>query len=264
MLVSGRPANQLGSATANPPAAFGTVGIWNAILGTLAMVGPGERAERRPASSPPVSCAGRPRVCWRAVRFAAKVSPLPQCWLACSRMPSSHSRPADFRRRQVAPALAVLMLPTRSRPPKRRSDGAGPMKEAAVGMGVTETQLLLKIVRPTAMPGFTGVMLAAARAAGETAPRRSPPCSAVIRRPMVDTQSDAADGAASSADHNFPLPFANQQGRAVRAGHHRARSTSPPVLHGTGTGRPRRYPRRPSRPTPDRPSRMSRARSRRS
>jgi phosphate transport system permease protein len=45
------------------------------------------------------------------------------------------------------------------------------MKEAAIGMGVTQAQLLWRIVLPTAMPGIlTGVMLAVARAAGETAP----------------------------------------------------------------------------------------------
>jgi phosphate transport system permease protein len=45
------------------------------------------------------------------------------------------------------------------------------MKEAAVGMGATRTQVVLHIVVPTAMPGIlTGVMLAVARAAGETAP----------------------------------------------------------------------------------------------
>jgi phosphate transport system permease protein len=69
-------------------------------------------------------------------------------------------------------ALAVLMLPTvlltaeeaiRMVPVK--------MKEAAIGMGATDAQLLTRIVLPTAMPGIlTGVMLAVARAAGETAP----------------------------------------------------------------------------------------------
>jgi phosphate transport system permease protein len=69
-------------------------------------------------------------------------------------------------------ALALLMLPTiiltaeesmRMVPLK--------MKEAAVGMGCTPTQVAWKIVLPTAMPGIlTGVMLAVARAAGETAP----------------------------------------------------------------------------------------------
>ncbi len=45
------------------------------------------------------------------------------------------------------------------------------MKAAAVGMGCTKAQVTWKIVVPTAFPGIlTGVMLAIARAAGETAP----------------------------------------------------------------------------------------------
>ncbi len=69
-------------------------------------------------------------------------------------------------------ALAVLMIPTVlltaeeaiKMVPMR-------MKEAAIGMGATQAQLLWRVVLPTAMPGIlTGVMLAVARAAGETAP----------------------------------------------------------------------------------------------
>jgi phosphate transport system permease protein len=45
------------------------------------------------------------------------------------------------------------------------------MREAAIGMGATPAQVALKILIPTAMPGIlTGVLLAIARAAGETAP----------------------------------------------------------------------------------------------
>ena len=45
------------------------------------------------------------------------------------------------------------------------------MKEAAVGMGCTNSQVVWRIVLPTALPGIlTGVMLAVARASGETAP----------------------------------------------------------------------------------------------
>jgi phosphate transport system permease protein len=45
------------------------------------------------------------------------------------------------------------------------------MREAAIGMGATPTQVVSKVVVPTALPGIlTGVMLAVARAAGETAP----------------------------------------------------------------------------------------------
>ena len=69
-------------------------------------------------------------------------------------------------------ALSILMLPTVlltaeqaiKMVPQR-------MREAAIGMGATPTQVTLHIVLPTAMPGIlTGVMLAVARAAGETAP----------------------------------------------------------------------------------------------
>ena len=45
------------------------------------------------------------------------------------------------------------------------------IREAAIGMGATRTQVIWYVLLPTAMPGIlTGVMLAIARAAGETAP----------------------------------------------------------------------------------------------
>jgi phosphate transport system permease protein len=69
-------------------------------------------------------------------------------------------------------AVSILMLPTimltaedaiRMVPAK--------MKEAAIGMGATKTQTAWMVMLPTALPGIlTGVMLAVARGAGETAP----------------------------------------------------------------------------------------------
>jgi phosphate transport system permease protein len=69
-------------------------------------------------------------------------------------------------------AVSILMLPTitltaedaiRMVPAK--------MKETAIGMGATQTQTVWMVMLPTAMPGIlTGVMLAVARGAGETAP----------------------------------------------------------------------------------------------
>jgi phosphate transport system permease protein len=45
------------------------------------------------------------------------------------------------------------------------------MKEASIGMGATGAQTALMVLLPTAMPGIlTGIILAVARAAGETAP----------------------------------------------------------------------------------------------
>jgi len=69
-------------------------------------------------------------------------------------------------------ALSVLMLPTvmltaeediRMVPSK--------IREAALGMGATQVQTVWMVLLPTAFPGIlTGIMLAVARAAGETAP----------------------------------------------------------------------------------------------
>lgn len=69
-------------------------------------------------------------------------------------------------------AMAVLMVPTvmltaeqalRSVPSR--------MKLAALGMGATRAQMVWRVLVPTAIPGIlTGVMLALARAMGETAP----------------------------------------------------------------------------------------------
>ena len=69
-------------------------------------------------------------------------------------------------------ALALLMLPTIILTSEEAMKMVPvKMKEAAIGMGCTPTQVALKIVLPTALPGIlTGVMLAVARAAGETAP----------------------------------------------------------------------------------------------
>ncbi|MCU0839515.1 MAG: phosphate ABC transporter permease PstA [Rhodospirillales bacterium] len=45
------------------------------------------------------------------------------------------------------------------------------MKDAALGMGCTRTQMIIKVVLPTGLPGIlTGVILGIARAAGESAP----------------------------------------------------------------------------------------------
>ena len=69
-------------------------------------------------------------------------------------------------------ALALLMLPTvvLTAEEAMRMVPVN-MKNAAYGMGCTRSQVIWKIVLPTSLPGvLTGVMLAIARAAGETAP----------------------------------------------------------------------------------------------
>jgi phosphate transport system permease protein len=45
------------------------------------------------------------------------------------------------------------------------------IKDAAIGMGCTRTQVIWQVVLPTGLPGIlTGVILAVARVAGESAP----------------------------------------------------------------------------------------------
>jgi phosphate transport system permease protein len=69
-------------------------------------------------------------------------------------------------------ALAVLMLPTVT----LTAEGAmgmvpQRMKDAATGMGCTNAQVVWKVTLPTALPSVvTGIILAVARVAGESAP----------------------------------------------------------------------------------------------
>jgi phosphate transport system permease protein len=159
-----------------PPAA-GMVGggIGNALLGTLLIVAIAT------AISVPVGILGAIYLAEfgpesktaTAARFVAKVlTGLPSilagvfAFTAVVLLTGTFSAPAGGL------ALALLMLPTvlltaeeaiRMVPHK--------MRDAAFGLGATHTQMVWRVVLPTAMPGIlTGVMLAVARAAGETAP----------------------------------------------------------------------------------------------
>lgn len=69
-------------------------------------------------------------------------------------------------------ALAVLMLPTIVLTAEQAlRQVPGDVREAAVGMGCTPTQVVWKVVLPAAVPAIlTGVLLAVARSVGETAP----------------------------------------------------------------------------------------------
>jgi phosphate transport system permease protein len=72
----------------------------------------------------------------------------------------------------AALALTVLMLPTitRSTEEMLRLVPAS-LREGAFALGIPKWKTIMRIVVPTALPGIvTGVMLAIARAAGETAP----------------------------------------------------------------------------------------------
>ncbi len=108
-----------------------------------------------------------------AVRFAAKVlTGLPSILAGVFAFATVVVVTGGFSAPAGGAALALLMLPTIlltseeaiKRVPSR-------MREAAIGMGATPTQVVTKVTLPTAFPGIlTGIMLALARAAGETAP----------------------------------------------------------------------------------------------
>jgi phosphate transport system permease protein len=162
--------------TQPPPAPLETGGgFGNAIVGTLIMVGMAALvtvpagiltavflAEAKPES----------RLA-QGVRFAAKMlTGFPSILAGVFAYGAIVLTTGGFSAFAGAIALSVLMLPTviltaedaiRMVPAK--------MKEAAIGMGATPTQTVWMVLLPTAVPGIlTGVMLAVARAAGETAP----------------------------------------------------------------------------------------------
>jgi phosphate transport system permease protein len=69
-------------------------------------------------------------------------------------------------------ALTVLMLPTVVRSSEEMLKLVPPsLREGGLALGLTRTRVVLRIVVPAALPGIvTGVMLAIARIAGESAP----------------------------------------------------------------------------------------------
>jgi phosphate transport system permease protein len=108
-----------------------------------------------------------------AVRFAAKVlTGLPSILAGVFAFAIVVIATGKFSAPAGGVALALLMLPTIGLTAEEAIKRVPPrMREAAIGMGATPTQVVTRVILPTAMPGIlTGVMLAVARAAGETAP----------------------------------------------------------------------------------------------
>jgi len=176
LIVRGGRQLSLAVLTELPPAALMPGGgFGNAIVGTVVMiaVATGLSVPIGIMAAVFVAEFGVGSTAASVVRFAAKVlTGLPSilagvfAYAAVVIVTGGFSAPAG------GVALAVLMLPivlltaeeSIKRVPAR-------MREAAIGMGATPTQVVLGVVLPTALPGIlTGVMLAIARAAGETAP----------------------------------------------------------------------------------------------
>jgi phosphate transport system permease protein len=166
----------IGLFTELPPAA-GMVGggIGNAVLGTFVMV------LLASLISVPVGILGGvylaefgPRTKTASlVRFAAKIlTGLPSILAGVFVYALVVLAMGRFSAFAGGVSLSILMLPTviltaeeaiRMVPQR--------MREAAVGMGCTQTQVVWHVVLPAARPGLlTGVLLGVARAAGETAP----------------------------------------------------------------------------------------------
>jgi phosphate transport system permease protein len=176
LIIRGGKRLSLACFTELPPTAFEQGGgFGNAIVGTIVMVGIASllaipfgilAAAFLAVFGPHSKLATGVRFCAKTLTGLPSILAGVFAYAAVVLLMKSYSAPAG------GIALALLMLPTvmltaedamKMVPQK--------MKEAAVGMGCTQTQVVWKIILPTAMPGIlTGVMLAVARAAGETAP----------------------------------------------------------------------------------------------
>lgn len=158
-----------------PPSAMEAGGgFGNAIVGTLLMVG------LAVAITVPVGimtaiylAQNRTSKLAEVVRFAAKVlTGFPSILAGVFAYGAIVLATGGYSAVAGSIALSILMLPTivlTSEDAIRMVPSR--MKEAAIGMGATPTQTVWMVLIPTAFPGIlTGVMLAIARAAGETAP----------------------------------------------------------------------------------------------
>ena len=109
----------------------------------------------------------------KLVRFAADVmSGVPSITVGLFVYGIIVLRTHQFSAWAGAVALAVLMLPTITRTSEELLKLVpNTLREAALGLGVSRWRATIKVTLRTAAPGIaTGVMLAVARVAGETAP----------------------------------------------------------------------------------------------
>jgi phosphate transport system permease protein len=176
LLTRGVPSLSVELLTELPPGA-GTVGggIGNAILGTLVLVSVAS-ALALPIGLLAAVCLaeyGGTSTFATVVRFAGKVlTGMPSILAGVFAYATVVTLTGSFSVWAGGVATAILMIPIimltaeealRMVPQK--------MRQAALGMGATRAQMVLQIVVPAALPSIvTGVMLALARAMGETAP----------------------------------------------------------------------------------------------
>jgi phosphate transport system permease protein len=159
-----------------PPTAFEDGGgFGNALVGTLVMVGLAAlisvpfgilAAVFLAEFGPDSKLAAGTRFCAKTLTGLPSILAGVFAYAAVVMATGTYSAPAG------GVALALLMVPTVLLTAEEAMKMVpARMKEAAVGMGCTPSQVIWKVVLPTAIPGIlTGLMLAVARAAGETAP----------------------------------------------------------------------------------------------
>ena len=176
LIVRGGSRLSLSLFTELPPAGFEMGGgFGNAIVGTVVMVGIAAIISIPVGVLSAVFLAelGPNSRLAQAARFATKtLTGLPSilagvfAYAVVVLLTGTYSAPAGGL------ALAVLMLPTVVLTAEEAIRAVPRItRDAAFGMGCTRTQVVWKVLLPTATPGIlTGVMLAVARAAGETAP----------------------------------------------------------------------------------------------
>jgi phosphate transport system permease protein len=159
-----------------PPAAGMTGGgFGNAVVGTLIMVGLGLGLSAPPGILAAIYiCEYEPNGRLAAItRFTAKMlTGIPSIICGVFAFAAVVLATGKFSALAGGVALAVLMLPTILLTSEQALLGVQrAYREASYGLGATRFQTIGRIVLPEAMPAImTGVMLAVARAAGETAP----------------------------------------------------------------------------------------------
>lgn len=176
LIVEGGARIDFEALTALPPAGFEQGGgFGNAIVGTLLMVGIAS------AIAVPLgilaaiylSILGTHTRIAKVSRFLAKVlTGLPSILAGVFAYAAVVLWMGTYSAIAGGIALAVLMLPTVVLTAEEAmKEVPQKMKDAAFGMGCTRSQVIWNVVLPTGLPGIlTGVMLAVAGAAGESAP----------------------------------------------------------------------------------------------
>jgi len=162
--------------TALPPGAGMTGGgFGNAVLGTLVMVGIGLviAAPLGIFSAIYINEYSPTSRLSNAVRFVAKLlTGIPSIICGVFAFAVVVLTTGQFSAYAGGVALAVLMLPTILLTSEQALMGVqSAFREASYGLGATKFQTITRVVLPDALSAImTGIMLAVARAAGETAP----------------------------------------------------------------------------------------------